>query len=102
MPEIKSNFLYQQLKQAKLKLLHQKSCQKFTMSSTLFSERRHKKKVLQALIPLLMGMKSAGAAIFAFTVVAAITIKAFIVSKLALLVTGGLAVKKLYETWGSG
>ncbi|KAJ0170883.1 hypothetical protein K1T71_013655 [Dendrolimus kikuchii] len=65
-------------------------------------KRRHKKKVLQALLPMLVGMKSAGAVIFAFTLVSVLTIKAFVVSKLALLLTLGLAIKKLYETWGNG
>lgn len=57
---------------------------------------------MQALIPLLFGMKSAGAVIFAFTLVAALTIKAFVASKLALLVTVGMAVKKLYESYSTG
>lgn len=64
--------------------------------------RRQKKKVFQALIPLLFGMKTAGAVIFAFSLVAALTIKAFVASKLALFVTIGMAAKKLYETYSTG
>ncbi|KAG6460660.1 hypothetical protein O3G_MSEX012139 [Manduca sexta] len=64
--------------------------------------RRHKKKVLQVIVPLLFGMKSAGAVIFAFTLVAVLTIKAFVASKMALLVTVGMAMKKLYDSYSSG
>ncbi|XP_031764117.1 uncharacterized protein LOC113514509 [Galleria mellonella] len=64
--------------------------------------RRHKKKVLQAIIPLLFGMKSAGAVIFALAIVTVLTLKAFVASKLALVVTVGMAVKKLYESYGNG
>uniref|UniRef100_A0A2A4K425 Uncharacterized protein n=1 Tax=Heliothis virescens TaxID=7102 RepID=A0A2A4K425_HELVI len=64
--------------------------------------RRQKKKVIQMIIPMLFGMKSAGMAMFAMALVTALTLKAFFASKLALLVTVGMAVKKLYETYGSG
>ncbi|CAK1541111.1 unnamed protein product [Leptosia nina] len=64
--------------------------------------RRHKRKVMQAVIPLLFGMKSAAVAIFSLAVVAVITIKAFLASKLALLVTVGMAAKKLYENYTGG
>ncbi|XP_038219433.1 uncharacterized protein LOC119837760 isoform X2 [Zerene cesonia] len=64
--------------------------------------RRHKRKVMQAVIPLLFGMKSAAIAIFSLAVVAVITIKAFLASKLALLVTVGMAAKKLYENYTGG
>nr|XP_037876667.1 uncharacterized protein LOC101740498 isoform X2 [Bombyx mori] len=71
-------------------------------SPKLVIKRKHKKKVMQVLIPMLFGMKSAGAVIFAFTVVAVLTIKAFIASKLALMVTVGMALKKLYDSYGVG
>ncbi|XP_048001450.1 uncharacterized protein LOC125238218 [Leguminivora glycinivorella] len=64
--------------------------------------RRQKKKVLQAVIPLMFGMKSAGAVIFAMALVTALTLKAYVASKLALMVTVGMAIKKLYETYGQG
>ncbi|KAM3957964.1 uncharacterized protein ACR2FA_008001 [Aphomia sociella] len=64
--------------------------------------RRHKKKVLMAVIPLLFGMKSAGAVIFAMAIVTVLTLKAFVASKMALLVTVGMAVKKLYESYSNG
>ncbi|XP_013165455.1 PREDICTED: uncharacterized protein LOC106116241 isoform X1 [Papilio xuthus] len=64
--------------------------------------KRPKKKVLQAVIPLLFGMKSTGAIIFAMALVTAITMKAFFASKLALLVTIGMAMKKLYESYSNG
>ncbi|KAF9413347.1 hypothetical protein HW555_008388, partial [Spodoptera exigua] len=64
--------------------------------------RRQKKKVMQVIIPLLFGMKSAGMAMFAMAIVTVLTLKAFLASKVALLVTVGMAVKKLYETYGSG
>lgn len=67
----------------------------------LLSGRRNK-KVLQALIPMVFGMKSAGTVIFAMAVVTALTIKAFLASKLALLVTVGMALKRLYESYGTG
>lgn len=68
-----------------------------------FPERkRPKKKVLQAVIPLLFGMKSTGAILFAMALVTAITMKAFFASKLALLVTIGMAMKKLYESYSNG
>ncbi|XP_047512799.1 uncharacterized protein LOC125054773 isoform X2 [Pieris napi] len=66
------------------------------------TRRRHKRKVMQAVIPLLFGMKSAAIAIFSLAVVAVITIKAFLASKLALLVTVGMAAKKLYENYTGG
>lgn len=66
------------------------------------SGRRQKKKVMQMIIPLLFGMKSAGMAMFAMAIVTTLTLKAFFASKVALLVTVGMAVKKLYETYGSG
>lgn len=47
-------------------------------------------------------MKTAGAVIFAFALVATLTIKAFAASKLALIVTIGMAAKKLYETYSTG
>ncbi|CAH0597876.1 unnamed protein product [Chrysodeixis includens] len=64
--------------------------------------RRQKKKVMQVFIPLLFGMKSAGVVLFALALVTALTLKAFIASKVALLVTVGMAIKKLYETYGTG
>ncbi|XP_014355604.2 uncharacterized protein LOC106708570 isoform X2 [Papilio machaon] len=64
--------------------------------------KRPKKKVLQAVIPLLFGMKSTGAILFAMALVTAITMKAFFASKLALLVTIGMAMKKLYESYSNG
>ncbi|KAH9644676.1 hypothetical protein HF086_011845 [Spodoptera exigua] len=57
---------------------------------------------MQVIIPLLFGMKSAGMAMFAMAIVTVLTLKAFLASKVALLVTVGMAVKKLYETYGSG
>ncbi|XP_061723361.1 uncharacterized protein LOC133529624 isoform X1 [Cydia pomonella] len=65
-------------------------------------KRRQKKKVLQAVIPLMFGMKSAGAVIFSMALVTALTLKAYVASKLALMVTVGMAIKKLYETYGQG
>ncbi|KAI8423215.1 hypothetical protein MSG28_014253 [Choristoneura fumiferana] len=65
-------------------------------------KRRHKKKMLQAIIPMMFGMKSAGTVIFALAMVTALTMKAFVASKLALLVTVGMALKRLYETYGQG
>ncbi|KPJ02951.1 hypothetical protein RR46_00551 [Papilio xuthus] len=47
-------------------------------------------------------MKSTGAIIFAMALVTAITMKAFFASKLALLVTIGMAMKKLYESYSNG
>ncbi|XP_026492472.1 uncharacterized protein LOC113398106 isoform X2 [Vanessa tameamea] len=64
--------------------------------------RRHRRKVMQAVIPLLFGMKSAGVVIFALFMVSVITIKAFLASKMALMVTVGMAMKKLYESYGGG
>ncbi|XP_046973209.1 uncharacterized protein LOC124539894 isoform X1 [Vanessa cardui] len=64
--------------------------------------RRHRRKVMQAVIPLLFGMKSAGVVIFALFMVSVITIKAFLASKMALMVTVGMAIKKLYESYGGG
>ncbi|CAG4964244.1 unnamed protein product [Parnassius apollo] len=61
-----------------------------------------KRKVLQAVIPILFGMKSTGAVMFALAIVSTITIKAFFASKLALLVTVGMAIKKLYESYSNG
>ncbi|CAK1594307.1 unnamed protein product [Parnassius mnemosyne] len=61
-----------------------------------------KKKILQAVIPILFGMKSTGVIMFALAIVTAITIKAFFASKLALLVTVGMAIKKLYESYSNG
>lgn len=57
---------------------------------------------MQAVIPMLFGMKSAGAVIFAMAVVTVLTMKAFVASKLALMVTAGMAVKKLYESYSLG
>ncbi|XP_045780313.1 uncharacterized protein LOC123877546 isoform X2 [Maniola jurtina] len=57
---------------------------------------------MQAVIPMLIGMKSAGIAIFGLFMVSVITIKAFMASKMALLVTVGMAMKKLYESYGNG
>lgn len=54
------------------------------------------------IIPLLFGMKSAGVVMFAMAVVTVLTLKAFFASKLALFVTAGMAIKKLYETYGTG
>ena len=65
-------------------------------------KRKQKKKVMQVLLPLLFGMKSAGAVIFAFTLVAILTIKAFVASKMALLVSLGMAMKKFYDSYGGG
>ncbi|KAL4708491.1 hypothetical protein ACJJTC_014099 [Scirpophaga incertulas] len=64
--------------------------------------RRQKKKIAQAVIPLLFGMKSAAVVIFAMGIVTVLTLKAFVASKAALLVTVGMAVKKLYESYSSG
>ncbi|XP_041985536.1 uncharacterized protein LOC121737870 [Aricia agestis] len=64
--------------------------------------RRVKRKVFQALVPLLFGMKSTGIVIFGLGMVTVITLKAFMASKLALIVTVGMALKKLYESYGSG
>ncbi|KAJ8709518.1 hypothetical protein PYW08_009522 [Mythimna loreyi] len=64
--------------------------------------RRQKKKVMQVIIPLLFGMKSAGMAMFAMALVTSLVLKAFFASKIALLVTVGMAAKRLYETYGSG
>ncbi|XP_075986436.1 uncharacterized protein LOC142983447 isoform X2 [Anticarsia gemmatalis] len=64
--------------------------------------RRQKKKVMQVIIPLIFGMKSAGVVMFAMAVVTVLTLKAFMASKVALLVTVGMAAKKLYETYGTG
>ncbi|XP_034837106.1 uncharacterized protein Osi4 isoform X2 [Maniola hyperantus] len=64
--------------------------------------RGSKRKVMQAVIPMLIGMKSAGIAIFGLFMVSVITIKAFMASKMALLVTVGMAMKKLYESYGNG
>lgn len=68
----------------------------------LFPGRRHRKKVLQALIPMFFGMKSAAIVIFAMTVVTVLTLKAFVASKMALIVTVGMALKRLYENYGTG
>lgn len=57
---------------------------------------------MQALLPMMFGMKSAGAVIFAMTLVTVLTIKAFIASKLALFVTVGMALKRLYESYYNG
>ncbi|CAG9569470.1 unnamed protein product [Danaus chrysippus] len=64
--------------------------------------RRHRRKVMQAVIPLLFGMKSAGVVIFGLFMVSVITIKAFLASKMALMVTVGMAMKKLYESYSTG
>lgn len=50
----------------------------------------------------MFGMKSAGTVIFAMAVVTALTLKAFVASKLALVVTVGMALKRLYESYYSG
>ncbi|CAH0683949.1 unnamed protein product [Chilo suppressalis] len=55
-----------------------------------------------AVIPLLFGMKSAAVVIFAMAIVTVLTLKAYIASKVALLVTVGMAAKKLYESYSSG
>ncbi|XP_011554423.3 uncharacterized protein LOC105385700 [Plutella xylostella] len=68
----------------------------------LKGNRRQRKKVLQALIPMMFGMKSAGTVMFAMAVVTALTLKAFVASKLALMVTVGMALKRLYESYGNG
>lgn len=47
-------------------------------------------------------MKSAGAVIFAFALVSTLTMKAFVASKLALVVTIGMALKRLYDTYSTG
>ncbi|CAH2059526.1 unnamed protein product, partial [Iphiclides podalirius] len=47
-------------------------------------------------------MKSTGAVMFAMAIVTAITLKAFFASKLALMVTIGMAMKKLYESYSNG
>ncbi|XP_049880620.1 uncharacterized protein LOC126377043 isoform X2 [Pectinophora gossypiella] len=65
-------------------------------------KRRAKKKIMQAVIPMLFGMKSAAAVIFAMAVVTVLTLKAFIASKMALMVTVGMAVKRLYESYSLG
>jgi hypothetical protein len=83
---------------------------KFSLHTRNFSDvtnlsisgRRQKKKVLMAVIPLLFGMKSAAVVIFAMAIVTVLTLKAFVASKAALLVTVGMAVKKLYENYSSG
>ncbi|XP_068625394.1 uncharacterized protein Osi4 [Battus philenor] len=62
----------------------------------------HKRKMLQAVVPLLFGMKSTGAVMFAMAMVTAITLKAFFTSKLALIVTIGMAMKKFYESYSNG
>ncbi|VVC93276.1 unnamed protein product [Leptidea sinapis] len=64
--------------------------------------KRPKRRVMQAVIPVLFGMKSAAIAIFSLMIVTVITIKAFFASKLALLVTVGMAAKKLYENYTNG
>ncbi|XP_052744983.1 uncharacterized protein LOC112053142 isoform X3 [Bicyclus anynana] len=64
--------------------------------------RGSKRKVMQAIVPMLIGMKSAGIAVFGLFMVSIITIKAFLASKMALMVTIGMAVKKLYESYGNG
>ena len=58
--------------------------------------------MMQAVIPLIFGMKSAGVVIFAMFMVSVITIKAFLASKMALMVTIGMAMKRLYESYGGG
>ncbi|XP_053619788.1 uncharacterized protein LOC128680575 isoform X1 [Plodia interpunctella] len=65
-------------------------------------KRRVKKKVLQAVLPMLFGMKSTAVVLFLLAVVTVLTLKAFVASKLALAVTVGMAVKKLYESYASG
>ncbi|CAH2211389.1 jg19522, partial [Pararge aegeria aegeria] len=64
--------------------------------------RGSKRKVMQAIVPMLVGMKTAGMAIFGLFMVSVITIKAFMASKMALMVTIGMAMKKLYESYGNG
>lgn len=64
--------------------------------------RKHKKKVMQMLLPMLFGMKSAGVVMFAMAIVTVLTLKAFLASKAALLVTVGMAAKKLYDSYGAG
>lgn len=57
---------------------------------------------MQAVVPMLIGMKSAGIAMFGLLMVSVITIKAFLASKMALMVSIGMAVKKFYESYGTG
>ncbi|XP_026322824.1 uncharacterized protein LOC113232360 isoform X2 [Hyposmocoma kahamanoa] len=64
--------------------------------------RRTKKRLLQAVIPMVFGMKSSAALIFAMFLVTAITLKAFVLSKLALIVTVAMALKRLYESYSMG
>ncbi|XP_072935331.1 uncharacterized protein [Epargyreus clarus] len=64
--------------------------------------RTRKRKVLQAVFPMLFGMKSAGAAIFALAAVTVLTLKAFFASKVALGITVYMAMKKFYESYGNG
>ncbi|KAI5645736.1 hypothetical protein NE865_02403 [Phthorimaea operculella] len=67
-----------------------------------FRRRRAKKKIIQAVIPMLFGMKSSAAVIFAMGVVSVLTMKAYVASKLALMVTVGMAIKRLYESYSMG
>ncbi|GBP17558.1 hypothetical protein EVAR_12268_1 [Eumeta japonica] len=57
---------------------------------------------MQALIPMVFGMKSAGAVMLGLAAVTALTLKAYLASKLALAVTVGMALKKLYENYSYG
>ncbi|XP_013185011.1 uncharacterized protein LOC106130661 [Amyelois transitella] len=66
------------------------------------NSKRVKKKVLQAVLPMLFGMKSTAVVLFVAAVVTVLTLKAFVASKVALLVTVGMALKKLYESYTSG
>lgn len=63
------------------------------------AHRHSNKKVLQVLLPMFLGVKAASSMLVAIAAVTLLTFKAFLASKLALLVTGTMAVKKILESF---
>lgn len=59
---------------------------------------RKNKKYIQTFIPMFLAMNALGWMLLAVKAVASLTVKAFIVSKLALLVAGTIVFKKLMDS----
>lgn len=59
---------------------------------------RKNKKYMQTFIPMFLAMNALGWMLLAVKAVASLTVKAFFVSKLALLVAGTIVFKKLMDS----
>lgn len=58
--------------------------------------------MMQMFLPVLLGFKAASTLVVAVAAVALLTFKAFVASKLALIVTISMVVKKFMESYGGG